>query len=103
MKLNEINTSVPVLENHKKHLKETRIDFDPNDISHREDFLALETGKLAEKRYNLRSKNYRKQVIYADVLTMMKTEIALWACEDIMGTAEEFETFMDNFPQIENN
>lgn len=101
-------TTTPVLKNHKKYLEQTRVDFDPNNPIHRKDYVALENGKSAEGRYNLRSVKYRKQCVYLDMLTMMKTEIALWACKTEEAKEEDFERDrferdLKNFSDIENN
>lgn len=69
-----------VLGDMRKMHKEARVDFDPANPEHREDFVRMEFGKPTKGRYNLTSKQYRRQLMYTSVLVMMKTEMSLWAC-----------------------
>lgn len=78
--------NVNILMDLKKQYKENRIDFDPRNKEHRKDYLILEYGGNPSQKYNLTSKGYKKQVLYHDILSMMKTELSLYFCSSSISS-----------------
>lgn len=78
--MNELHSPNSVLKELKKQNKESRVDFDPKNPKHRDDFMLLQSGKVALGKYNLRSLKYHQQGIYTDTFIMMKTELAIEHC-----------------------